>query len=57
LMPDSVAGIMPGGTVFIPLSGSAQMLVSGIAWNPDLVSPALALALEIANEVLPAPED
>ncbi|WP_205760013.1 LysR family substrate-binding domain-containing protein [Arthrobacter sp. PAMC25564] len=55
LMPDSVAGIMPGGTVYVPLSGTAPMLVSGIAWHPDLVSPALQLALDVAEEVLPTP--
>jgi hypothetical protein len=54
-MPDSIAGIMPGGTVFIPLSGSVPHLVSGIAWNPALVSPALKLALKVAEEVLPTP--
>ena len=55
LMPDSVAGIMPGGTVYVPLSGTAPLLVSGIAWHPDLVSPALQLALDVAEEVLPTP--
>lgn len=55
LMPDSVAGIMPGGTVFIPLSGTVPQLESGIAWNPALVSPALRLALKVAEEVLPTP--
>lgn len=55
LMPDSIAGIMPGGTVFIPLSGTVPYLESGIAWNPALVSPALRLALQLAEEVLPTP--
>lgn len=55
LMPDSVAGIMPGGTVFCPLSGAAPLLNSGIAWNPAVMSPALKLALEIADTVLPTP--
>lgn len=55
LMPRSVAAIMPGGTVFIPLSGNAPRLESGIAWNPALVSPALKLALQVAEEVLPTP--
>jgi DNA-binding transcriptional LysR family regulator len=55
LMPDSMAGIMPGGTVFIPLSGAVPLLESGIAWNPDLMSPALKLALELADSVLPTP--
>ncbi|MBT2535563.1 LysR family transcriptional regulator [Arthrobacter sp. ISL-69] len=55
LMPDSVAGIMPGGTVFLPLSGAAPLLDSGIAWNPALISPALKLALELADTVLPTP--
>jgi DNA-binding transcriptional LysR family regulator len=57
LMPDSVAGIMPGGTVFIPLSGNVPQLESGIAWNPALVSPALSLALQVAEEVLPTPAE
>jgi DNA-binding transcriptional LysR family regulator len=55
LMPDSIADIMPAGTVFVPLSGAAPKLESGLAWNPKLVSPALRLALELAEEVLPTP--
>ena len=55
LMPGSVAGIMPGGTVFRPLSGVVPLLDSGIAWNPAAVSPALKVALELANSVLPTP--
>jgi hypothetical protein len=31
------------------------LLESGIAWNPDLMSPALKLALELADSVLPTP--
>jgi len=54
-VPDSMAGIMPGGTVFIALSGAAPLLASGIAWNPALISPALKLALELADSVLPTP--
>ena len=53
LMPASVASIMPGGTVFIPLTGTAPLLESGLAWNPAGISPALALALAVAEEVLP----
>lgn len=55
LMPDSMAWIMPAGTAFIPLSGQAPQLESGIAWNPALTSPALTLALQVAKEVLPTP--
>ncbi|MBD1544334.1 LysR family transcriptional regulator [Arthrobacter sp. IA7] len=55
LMPASVASIMPGGTVFIPLTGTAPLLESGVAWNPAGISPALALALAVAEEVLPTP--
>ncbi|MDP9695591.1 UNVERIFIED_ORG: DNA-binding transcriptional LysR family regulator [Arthrobacter globiformis] len=55
LMPASVASIMPGGTVFIPLTGTAPLLESGLAWNPAGISPALALALAVAEEVLPTP--
>jgi DNA-binding transcriptional LysR family regulator len=55
LMPASVASIMPGGTVFIPLTGAAPLLESGLAWNPAGISPALGLALAVAEEVLPTP--
>jgi hypothetical protein len=54
-MPHSIADIMPAGTVFVPLSGTVPQLESGLAWNPKLVSPALRLALELAEEVLPTP--
>ncbi|WP_115788150.1 LysR family transcriptional regulator [Arthrobacter silvisoli] len=55
LMPESIAGIMPGGTVFLPLAGKPPTLSSGLAWNPDAVSPALQRALELAEEILPTP--
>ena len=55
LMPDSIAGIMPGGTVFLPISGGAIPLYSGLAWNPSAMSPALSAALDVALEVLPTP--
>lgn len=56
LMPESIAGIMPGGTVFLPISGELPLLSSGIAWNPAVISPALGVALKLAEEVLPTPE-
>ncbi|MDQ1595702.1 MAG: hypothetical protein QOH40_2258 [Arthrobacter pascens] len=55
LMPDSIAGIMPGGTVFLPISGGAIPLYSGLAWSPSAMSPALSAALDVALEVLPTP--
>jgi hypothetical protein len=54
-MPDSIAGIMPGGTVFLPISGGAIPLYSGLAWSPSAMSPALSAALGVALEVLPTP--
>lgn len=55
LMPESIAEILPSGTVFVPLSGNVPPLESGIAWNPAQVSPALNVALVLAEEVLPSP--
>ncbi len=57
LMPESIAGIMPVGTVFLPLSDEDVLLYSGLAWNPGAMSPALRTALELADEVLPPPRD
>ena len=51
-MPSSVASIMPGGTVFIPLIGTVPLLESGLAWNRAGISPALALALAVAEKGL-----
>jgi hypothetical protein len=41
--------------VFIPLTGTEPLLESGLAWNPAGISPALALGLAVAEEVLPTP--
>ncbi|MDR6639124.1 LysR family transcriptional regulator [Paenarthrobacter nitroguajacolicus] len=55
LMPESIEGIMPTGTVFLPLDGDDVLLFSGLAWNPGAVSPALRAALQVAEKVLPTP--
>ncbi|MCF3138179.1 LysR family transcriptional regulator [Paenarthrobacter sp. AR 02] len=55
LMPESIEGIMPTGTVFLPLDGDDVLLFSGLAWNPGGLSPALRAALQVAEEVLPTP--
>jgi DNA-binding transcriptional LysR family regulator len=57
LMPESIEGIMPAGTVFLPLSGDEVLLFSGLAWNPGAMSPALLAALNLAEEVLPTPAE
>lgn len=57
LMPESIEGIMPAGTVFLPLSGDEVLLFSGLAWNPGAMSPALLAALKLAEEVLPTPAE
>ncbi|SDW78068.1 DNA-binding transcriptional regulator, LysR family [Arthrobacter sp. yr096] len=55
LMPASIEGIMPAGTVFLPLDGDDVLLLSGLAWNPGALTPALRAALLLAEEVLPTP--
>ena len=57
LMPESIEGIMPAGIVFLPLQGDDVLLFSGLAWNPDAMSPALRAAIQLAEEVLPTPAD
>lgn len=52
LMPESIAGIMPAGTIFLPLEGDDVLLFSGLAWNPAAMSPAVRAALQVAEEVL-----
>lgn len=55
LMPECVQPIMPVGSVFIPLAGDVPVQDAGIAWNPENMSPALALILSLAEEILPTP--
>ena len=55
LMPTCVEPIMPAGSVFVPLQGSAPILETGIAWNPQNMSPALEIILRVAEETLPTP--
>ncbi|MFW0774452.1 LysR family transcriptional regulator [Paenarthrobacter nitroguajacolicus] len=57
LMPESIKGIMPTGTVFLSLEGEDVLLLSGLAWNPGATSPAVRAALELAEQVLPTPAD
>ncbi|AUI50540.1 LysR family transcriptional regulator [Arthrobacter crystallopoietes] len=58
LMPVAVADIMPAGTVYVPLSrpSPTPTIASGIAWNPENASAALAAVLQTADEVLPTPD-
>lgn len=55
LMPESIQGIMPAGTIFLSLAGEDVLLFSGLAWNPATTSPAIRAALRLAEEVLPTP--
>ncbi|MET3904294.1 LysR family transcriptional regulator [Paenarthrobacter sp. 4246] len=57
LMPGSIAGIMPAGIVFLPLQGDDVLLISGLAWKPGSMSPAVRAAIQLAEEVLPTPAD
>ncbi|NGP04326.1 LysR family transcriptional regulator [Rhodococcus sp. 14C212] len=56
LMTSSIATITPPGTVFVPLAGESDYMHHGIGWSPRRVSPALEVALKVAEEILPTPD-
>ncbi|AKE92009.1 LysR family transcriptional regulator [Rhodococcus aetherivorans] len=56
LMTSSIATITPPGTVFVPLAGESVYMHHGIGWSPRRVSPALEVALKVAEEILPTPD-
>ncbi|EME55402.1 LysR family transcriptional regulator [Rhodococcus ruber] len=55
LMTSSIATITPPGTVFVPLADESVYMHHGIGWSPRRVSPALEVALRVAEEILPTP--
>ncbi|KOS55177.1 LysR family transcriptional regulator [Rhodococcus rhodochrous] len=56
LMTSSIATITPPGTVFVPLADESVYMHHGIGWSPRRVSPALEVALQVAEEILPTPD-
>ncbi|ATQ29885.1 MULTISPECIES: LysR family transcriptional regulator [Rhodococcus] len=56
LMTSSIATITPPGTVFVPLADASVYMHHGIGWSPRRVSPALEVALRVAEEILPTPD-
>ena len=55
LMTAGVAGILPSGSVLVPLKGEPTYMNHGLAWSAENRSPALRAVLEVAEEVLPTP--
>ena len=55
LMSDGIAEILPPGTVFVPLTGKPVYMPHAIAWSSAPPSPAMAVTLRIAEEILPTP--
>ena len=51
-----MAPIAPPGTVFVPLTGEPVYMLHGLGWSPKRVSPALEVALRLAEEILPTPD-
>ncbi len=55
LMPETIAGLTPPGTVLVHLSGDPVFMNHAIAWGRGEPSAALGVALEVAEEILPTP--
>jgi DNA-binding transcriptional LysR family regulator len=55
LMTAGVTGILPSGSVLVPLRGQQTYMNHALAWAPENPSPALRAVLEVAEEVLPTP--
>jgi DNA-binding transcriptional LysR family regulator len=55
LMTSGIAPIAPPGTVFVPLAGEPVYMQHGLGWSAKRVSPAVEVALELAEEILPTP--
>ena len=56
LAPHCIRPIMPAGTVFVPLTGTAPELHSALLWHPDRMTDAVKALLDVAADVLPTPE-
>jgi DNA-binding transcriptional LysR family regulator len=55
LMTSGIAPIAPPGTVFVPLAGEPVYMQHGLGWSRKRISPALQVALDLAEEILPGP--
>ncbi|MBS9372287.1 LysR family transcriptional regulator [Rhodococcus sp. B50] len=55
LMTSGIAPIAPPGTMFVPLAGEPVYMQHGLGWSAKRVSPAVEVALELAEEILPTP--
>jgi len=55
LVPSGMRPLLPEGVVRVGLHGADVRLVSGLAWRPEAVMPALAAVLAVADEILPTP--
>jgi DNA-binding transcriptional LysR family regulator len=56
LISAEVAGIMPSGSVYVPLNGKPTYLNHAIAWSADNPSSVLKAVLAVAEDVLPTPD-
>lgn len=52
LMPETIAPMLPPGSVFLPLSAPSVPLEHGIAWRTRPPSPALQAVLDLAEQVI-----
>ena len=55
LMTSGIAPIAPPGTVFVPLAGEPVYMQHGLGWSAKRVSPAVKVALALAEDILPTP--
>ncbi|MFC4222299.1 LysR family transcriptional regulator [Lysinibacter cavernae] len=55
VMPSCISGIMPAGSVYVPVVEEDCVLLAGIIWDPNNGSLAVRKVLEIADEILPVP--
>ena len=56
LMTEGTGVVLPPDTVFVPLTNKSIYMNHGIAWTRRRVSPALSVALQVAEEILPTPD-
>lgn len=55
LVPSGMRPLLPEGVVRVGLADGDVRLVSALAWRPEAVTPALAVVLTVADEILPTP--
>lgn len=56
LMPEGMAGVLPPGTVYVPLSGEQYYMNHGLAWSVRPGSQARDAFLKMSESVLPTPD-